>query len=434
MIKRIIEFITNDIWQKKETDFKSRKTWWWVRQLKILIFTARGVSEHGLIIRSAALTFYTLMSIVPIAALIFGIVKGFGMEASFNDYLYMKFPEYSTIIDNVIDFANKLLMRTRGGIIASVGFVVLLWAVMKVFGNIESAFNYIWEVRKPRSLARQFSDYITVVFVAPILWIISNSLALYIKHRLEALTGSVFLEILYGLASLIALWVMFAFIYYVMPNTRVKIKGAFLAGVIAGTVFQIFQIAYVYVQTQVTSYNAIYGSFAALPLFLIWMQSSWQILLFGAELSFAYQNVARYEQERDVANMSFDHRRKVLVAAMVTVVKHFVDNQGPVSSEQVAGELNLPVRVVRDVIFELERAALIVPVKNDTDERVNLYVPARDVNFLTVFDVVNGVEHSGSSLIDIDDSPELHRVNEVIEVMKRQAAESAQNVRLVQLI
>ncbi len=435
MIKRIIDFITNDIWQKKESEFGSRKVRWGIRQLKILIFTARGVSEHGLIIRSAALTFYTLMSIVPIAALIFGVVKGFGMETNFNEYLYMQFPQYSTLIDNVIEFANKLLLRTRGGVVASVGFVVLLWSVMKVFGNIESAFNYIWEVRKPRSLARKFSDYITVVFVAPILWIISNSLAIYVRTHLAELSDSGALDVLFSFVSLISMWLLFAFIYYVMPNTRVKIVGALIAGVIAGTVFQIFQVAYVYIQTQVSSYNAIYGSFAALPLFLIWLQSSWQILLFGAELSFAYQNVSRYEQEREAMHMSVDQRRKVMVAAMLTIVRHFMDNRGPVNSEDVASELDLPVRTVRDVVFALEKAGLVVSVRSDADEKVNLYTPARDVHELTVYDVVSAVECSGSSsAININATAEAARVSGVIDRLQQTAFESPENVRLTDLI
>ena len=169
MIKRIIEFITEGIWQTKENDYKSRKMRWAVRQFKVVIFMARGLGEHNLAVRSAALTFYTLMSIVPIAALVFGVIKGFGMENSFNEYLYREYPQYTLIIDQIIDFANNMLIRARGGVIASVGFVVLLWSVMKVFGNVESAFNNIWEVRKARSITRKFSDYMAVVFVAPIL-------------------------------------------------------------------------------------------------------------------------------------------------------------------------------------------------------------------------------------------------------------------------
>lgn len=433
MIKKIIDFITYGIWQKKEAEYKSRKARWAVGQFKVFIFTVKGFGEHGIMLRSAALTFYTLMSLVPIAALIFGIVKGFGLELSFNQYLYQEFPQYTIIIDNLINFANNMLLRTKGGVVAAVGFVVLLWAVMKVFGNIESAFNHIWEVRKSRSLARKFSDYMTVIFVAPILWISSNSIAIYVRSELSVYNHWP-LEILYGLASMVTLWVMFTFIYRVMPNTKVKIKDALLAGIIAGTVFQIFQVGYVYLQSYLSAYNAIYGSFAAMPLFLIWLQISWQIVLSGAELSFAYQNLSRYEQERTALEMSYDHRRKVMVAAMLNIVEHFVNNRGAVSSEVVAEELNLPVRIVRDVVFDLERGGLVASVNNVHDEKTNLYIPARDIHSITIMDVVRDVEQTGTPLVDIESSVQSVAVNEVLDDIMNRASESQQNVRLIDIL
>lgn len=433
MIKRIIEFITEGIWQTKEDDFKSRKMRWAVRQFKVFIFMVRGFGEHNLVVRSAALTFYTLMSIVPIAALVFGIIKGFGMDQSFNEYLYRQYPQYTLIIDQVIDFANNMLIRTKGGVIASVGFVVLLWSVMKVFGNVENAFNNIWEVRKPRSITRKFSDYMAVIFLAPILWAISNSISIYLRHSLADLAGSFWVDVLFGMASLVFIWIMFALIYQVMPNTKVKFRSAIMAGVIAGTIFQVFQIAYFYIQSQVSSYNAIYGSFAALPLFLIWLQASWQILLFGGELSFAYQNIDKYEQERQAMNMSYDHRRKVTVAVMLVTVRHFLQGEGPVSSEIVARQLDLPVRIVRDVIFDLEQCGLLVAVENGQDERVNMYMPGRDAHTITVADVVNGVESRGESNIAWDQSPEMQKVDELVDGVRMCAADSPWNKLLMDI-
>ena len=433
MIKRIIEFITEGIWQTKENDYKSRKMRWAVRQFKVVIFMARGLGEHNLAVRSAALTFYTLMSIVPIAALVFGVIKGFGMENSFNEYLYREYPQYTLIIDQIIDFANNMLIRARGGVIASVGFVVLLWSVMKVFGNVESAFNNIWEVRKARSITRKFSDYMAVGFVAPILWAISNSISIYLRRSLTDVAGSFWVDLLFGLASLVSIWIMFALIYRVMPNTKVRFRSALMAGVIAGTVFQLFQIGYFYIQSQVSSYNAIYGSFAALPLFLIWLQTSWQILLFGGELSFAYQNIDKYEQERQAMNMSYDHRRKVTVAVMLVAVRHFLKGEGPVSTEIVARQLDLPVRIVRDVIFDLEQCGMLVAVENERDERVNMYMPGHDVHAITVFDVVNCVEGHGESNIEWDQSPEMRKVNELVDGVRLCAVDSPSNRLLMDI-
>lgn len=435
MIRKFIDFISVGIWTKPEEEYKSKRAKWAIRQVKVLILTAKGYGEHDIVVRSAALTFYTLMSIVPIAALIFGIVKGFGMERNLENDLLSQFPQYSTLITNIIEFANNLLMRTKGGLIASVGFVVLLWAVMKVFGNIERAFNHIWEVRKQRSLARKFSDYITVVFIAPILWLISNSLTLLIKSKLNEFSAvQGWLEVLYVFASLLSLWLMFTFIYFVMPNTKVKIGGAFMAGILAGTVFQIFQTAYIYAQTQMSAYNAIYGSFAALPLFLIWLQASWQILLFGAELSFAYQNVAKYEQERESMHINYDHRRKITIASMVSLIRNFVNNKGGSRPEEIAEELNLPVRIIRDVLFDLESAGILLSVMNERDEKITMYVPAKDIHTITISMILNNVEDFGEYNFKLTSSPQMDKVNKLLDSIKEEIQHLQLNVKIIDLI
>ena len=308
-IKKIVQYITKDIWVKKEHEYKSRHTRWAVRQFKVFIFTAQGIGQHSILVRSAALTFYTLMSLVPIAALVFSVMKGFGFEARLNEYLHEQFPQYRVLIDQVLTFANAMIQRTKGGVIASVGVVVLFWSVIKVFNYVESSFNSIWEVRRSRSLTRKFSDYTTVIVIAPILWVISSSIGIQIQQHLLHYTSTPIVNVLLGTLSTLVIWTMFTFVYLVMPNTKVKLRSALTAGIIAGTIFVLFQLAYVFIQSRLTNYNAIYGSFAAVPLFLIWLQTSWQIVLFGAELSFAYQNIQKFEFEKTAGDMSLEYRK-----------------------------------------------------------------------------------------------------------------------------
>ena len=432
MIDRIIHYITHDIWVKKEHEYRSRKARWAVRQAKVLLYTAQGFGEHDILVRSAALTFYTLMSLVPIAALVFGIAKGFGLETRLNEYLYTQFPQYQVVIDQVIDFADNMLRRTRGGLIASVGVVVLFWAVIKVFGNIESAFNHIWEVRRARSLPRKFSDYTTVIVVTPILWIVSMSIGLHIRQQLLHYTSTPVVNILLGAASTVMIWLMFAFIYLVMPNTKVRLRSALSGGVVAGSAFLVFQLIYIYIQSRLTSYNAIYGSFAAVPLFLIWMQNSWQIVLFGAELSFAYQNIGKFEYEKVSKEMSYSYRKKAMLAVMQQIVRHFVREDGAVSPETVAKDMNLPVRVVRDAVFDLEKTGLIAPVAG-RNEKENRYIPARDIHSIRISDVVEAVETYGKESLDMQRSPEFDEIDEILGAMNRTLRESPQNVLLMNI-
>ena len=148
-------------------------------------------------------------------------------------------------------------------------------------------------------------------------------------------------------------------LYTAIPNTKVRFRSALTAGVVAGTLFMLFQWGYVYLQRWMTSYNAIYGSFAALPLFLIWMQTSWQILLFGGELSFAYQNVARFAVERESLRISYDRRRRAMLAVMVVAARRFCAAQGSTGPEEIRGQLGLPTRLVNDLLYELAKACLL---------------------------------------------------------------------------
>ena len=431
-IKKAIRYITYDIWVKKEQDYKSPKVRWAVRQIKLLLYTGKGLGQHDILTRSAALTFYTAMSVVPIAALVFGISKGFGLEEKLNEYLYSEFDDYTALIDRILQFANAMLQRTKGGILAAAGVLVLFWSVMKVFSNIEDALNKIWDVRKSRSLGRKLTDYLSIVTLVPLMWLISNLIIFQLKNQILNISLSWISEIFFRLLSWVIIWIMFAILYKVMPNTRVKTINAVKAGIVAGTIFQLFQIIYLYIQSGVSNYNAIYGSFAAVPLFLIWLQTSWQIVLVGAELSFSYQNIKNYEYEKLAASMSHDYKRKIDIVVMQEIVKYYTKKSGPVTSEIIADELNLPVRIVRDAIFDLEKADLIISTQSN-DGRVNYYKPAHDANKITVYDVIKRVETSGKKSLELEESEELRNIEKIVDKFNDMVYESNSNKLLVDL-
>lgn len=431
MLKKIIAYLTDGIWRVDEHDYKSKQMRWAVRQAKVILFMIQGFGEHIIMVRSAALTFYTLLSIVPVAALLFGVAKGFGIEKVFNEHLYNQFPQNRELVDQFIEFAHSVLQRTSGGVIAAVGLVILLWTAMKVFGNIESAFNSIWEVKKSRSIARKFSDYITLIFVAPILWTVSNSTILYLKSMIP-MAASAIGDWFFWLLSVVSIWVVFAVTYKVMPNTRVKFSSAISAGIIAGTGFQIFQIIYIYIQSSVTSYNAIYGSFAAVPLFLIWLQTSWQILLVGAELSFAYQNVDNYEYEKLVSKVSYDYRKKVIITVMYIIARNFVENKPAVTSFAISKEQGIPIRMAREALFDLEQAGLIVSIHHE-ETKTYTYLPAQDVTHLTMLDVVERVENSGGHKLNIEQSGEFARVEALTDRLSKHLYDSPENIPLIDI-
>ena len=270
-ISEIFTYFTDTIFRRDINEWRNPVIRWLVQQYRLLFYTARGLLEHGTIVRSAALTFYTLMSLVPIVAVVFAVVKGFGLADGLIDNLYALFPQNPEIIDYVVDFAEKALAHTQGGVVAAVALVMLFWAVIRVFGSIESAFNNIWEVKVERSVTRQYTDYIAVVMIVPILWIVANAVGNY-TQQLLGFDGSWYFDLLSRFASMFIIWVMFTILYIIIPNTKVKIPNALMAGVLTGTAFLVLQWLFVSGQLYVTKYNAIYGSFAFLPLLLLWLR------------------------------------------------------------------------------------------------------------------------------------------------------------------
>ena len=431
----IITFFTDTVFRKGAGEYRNPVARWAVRQYKLLFYTVQGLSSHGTMVRSAALTFYTLLSLVPVVALVFAVVKGFGLAEGLEQNLYEVLPQSPEVIDYVVGFAQKALARTQGGWVALVGVLTLFWAVIKVFGSIEDAFNNIWEVRSTRSAARKYGDYIAVVVVAPILWVISSSMGNYAAEIL-GVAGSPALEVLSRAGSLVVAWVMFTFIYVVLPSTKVRFTAALTAGVVAGTAFVLFQWGYVYLQRWMTSYNAIYGSFAALPLFLLWMQISWEILLLGGELSFAYQNVARFDEERESLLVSYDCRRKLMVGVMLLVSRAFRDGRGAVSFSEIRDRLDVPTRIMNNILYTLVQARMLSEIRTEGTDYDLEYAPARDISTLRVYDILSAVDSHGfgRDTIDMRSNRELRRSAEVVERLKDVTRASTENVLLTELM
>lgn len=432
-LSNALTYFTDTIFRRDISAWRNPVMRWLVQQYKLLFYTARGLLEHGTIVHSAALTFYTLMSVVPIAAVVFAVVKGFGLADGLVENLYALFPQSPEIVDYVVEFADNALARTQGGVVAVVALVMLFWAVIRVFGSIESAFNNIWEVKVERSLARQYIDYMAVVLIVPILWVIANTIGNYAEELL-GFDGSWYFTALSHLASMCVIWMMFTLLYLIIPNAKVRFGSALMAGIVAGTLFLLFQWGYIYVQKWMTSYNAIYGSFAALPLLLIWMQTSWQILLFGGELSFAYQNIARFGEERESLLISYDQRRKILLAVMLCVVRHFREEGGAVPTDVIRERLELPTRIVNDVLFQLVQARQLIAVRSGDGEREVGYTPAHDISSMTVYGILEAVERSGPTLFDFAPKAELARIDQELEALKEEARKSHDNVKLVDLL
>lgn len=434
-ISDLVTFLTEGIFRLRPEQIHNPFLRWAARQYKLLFYTVQGLSTHGTMVRSAAMTFYTLISIVPIVALIFAVLKGFGMTDDLVQNLYGLLPQMPEVVDYVVDFAQNTLARTQGGWVAAISLVTLFWAVIRVFGSIEDAFNNIWEVKNTRSMARKYSDYITVVVLAPILWIVATSFATYTR-QIFGVDDSMWLKVGSEIGSMAIVWLMFTFIYIIIPNTKVQFSAALMAGIIAGSIFLGFQWGYIYLQKWMTSYNAIYGSFAALPLFLLWMQTSWEILLLGGELSFAYQNEKRFEEERQSLMSSHDCRRKLMVGIMTIVVEWMRQGRGPIPVAELRERMEIPTRILSNLLFSLTRAGMLGEVHISNKEYDVAYVPTRDISTLRVYDIIEAVEREGLDFgqVEMERSTQIVSCATTVDLLKSLARKSEENKLIIDLI
>jgi membrane protein len=436
MLSKIIRYITMDIWRMQLTNF-SRKKSVLIRQLRIIILALRGFDENKCFLRASSLTFYFLFSIVPVLAMVFGIAKGFGIENIIEAHIMEKFHGQEEIIAQIIQFAHSLLQQTKGGIIAGTGVVLLLWTVIRVLSNIENSFNEIWGIKKPRSLGRKISDYLAIIFICPILLVIPGSITVAVTSHFGVITQKIVILKSFGpliiffikLAPYVVIWLLFSFIYTFMPNTKVNLRSAVLGGVVAGTIYQILQWAYITFQVGAAKYGAIYGSFAAVPLLLAWIQMSWLIVLFGAEISFAHQNVETYEFERDCLQASHSFKRLASLRIAHLLIKNFSYGKEPLTASQISRESDIPIRLVNEILDELVSSGIISGIKPE-DRRDILYQPAKDTAILSIKYVIDTLEQHGSDNIPIAKSEGLKKIAESLKTFSDIIESSPANILL----
>ncbi len=463
MIKKLIDFLQRDIWRIRLKNYPRGKSFL-LKQLRIIILSVRGFAEDKCKFRASALTFFTLLSIVPVFAMMFGIAKGFGLEEKVENLIKEKvqIQQYDPntiqmahqdpntaqgqqdpnamggppqIAEKLIEFSKSLLENAQGGLIAGIGVGFLLWTIIKLLGNIERSFNDIWGIKKSRSFGRKLSDYLSVMLLCPILLVMASSATVFISTEIRQIVNkyefiSQFSFLIFPLLKLMPyciLWFIFTFLFIFMPNTKVKFSAGLTAGIIAGTIFQLAQWGYIEFQVGVGKLGAIYGSFAALPLFLIWLQISWFIVLFGAELSFAHQNVDTYEFEPDCLSVSYSYKRLLSLVITNMIVKDFCNGNRPMSASDVAHKLEMPIRLVRQILFDLVEAGVLSEVKIE-EEKVVAYQPARDVEDLTIRFVVDALEHKGIDEIPVQKTEEYQKLNEHLEGISKTLSQSPDNV------
>ena len=407
MYKRIVRFLQVDIWRVSSEDMPPLK-YFCLEVLKKVMLAVKFFTTKRVMNDASALTYSTLLAIVPILAVVFAVARGFG----YNKYIEIWFRDalrsQPQVADVIVGFVNSYLVHTKSGVVLGFGLVFMLYTVLMLVTNIERTFNGIWQVKKERSIYRTFTDYFALMFMIPIVIVVTSGISIFFA----TLTGSLpdlflitpALGILLDLSPYALMSALFIALYVFMPNTHVKLRSCIVPGILAGVAMQWLQLVYIHSQIWVSSYNAIYGSFAALPLFMLWVQISWTICLFGAELCYTSQNLDYYDFNTTTSDIS--HRFQIVICTMLMghVCRRFDEGGNPYTINELRDKTGVPIRVVNDLMYKLVEAKLAVEITSDEKGEQSRFLPAQSTDQLSLGIMIDRMESLGKWKLEWDRS------------------------------
>jgi membrane protein len=433
-MKQIITFLTRDIWRiplKGVPFFKA----WWIRLLRIALLTRQVFIKAQLQQGASTLTYYTLLALVPVLVILLGVTRGFMQEKVLVEFLIERFSNQKEVIGQLIVFADAALEELKHGWIAGIGILVLLWSAIKILFHLEISLNTVWNVKKGRPIVRKFSDYLAMILFSPLLFLVANGLIFYLSTKIGTFKKEgfffqevgLFLFFLYNILPYFLTSFLFTFIYMFMPNTRVRFIPALYGGLIAGALYQIIQWIYLVFQINVTRYNAVYGTFAAFPLFLIWVHLSWLILLLGGKIAYAFQNVDAYEFVTE--DFSLSHQFKTILSLRIAYlcIQNYCGEKPPPTEGEISNILSIPLILNRQLLSSMVEVGILSEVKRDEDEMG--FAPALPLDTLTIKRIIDMIDRRGET-IPLPPSREVEVIIKTLDEFKNLIERANANIPL----
>lgn len=406
-LNQIKTFLLEDIWRVTD-DEVSKKKGMLYNAIKIATLSVKEFTERRVVNKASALTYSTLLAIIPILALLFAIARGFGFSNLLEDQFRNGLGGQAQTAETILSFIDSYLSHAKSGIFIGVGLIMLFYTVLLLTHNMERTFNSIWQVKKPRSLYRKMTDYFSMMLLLPLLIMLSSGISIFmstfLKNMEEFFLLAPVIKFLVRLTPFVLTWGMFTALYIFMPNTKVKLKFAIVPGILAGSAFQAFQYLYIGSQIWVSRYNAIYGSFAAIPMFLLWTQISWSICLYGAQLCYVAQNLRNFSFSKETENISRRYHDFLCILIMSLICKRFQTEEPPYTAESLSDEHKIPIRLTTTILYELQDLHMIyeTPVEGEDEEMA--YLPCVDINQMNVAMLLSRLDKEGSEAFKIDRS------------------------------
>lgn len=434
-IFHFLDVILLDFFRTNDNEY-SGITGFFFKLLKKFIMAIRCFYENRLWIKASSLTYYTVFAIVPILALIFAISKGFGFKDVIENFIFKIFSDNQELLPYVLEFVNNYLEATHGGLFVGVGIVLLLWSVLSMFRQIESNFNQIWNIKKNRSIINQFTNYITILIVVPLLIVLSNSISNWVDEYVvvmyDSAIGSFFKPIykfFLVLIPYIVYWLLFTLVFIFIPNTKVSFKDALFSGIVVGTCIMILQHIYYSGQLSLSRYNAVYGTFAAIPLFLMFLQIIWQIILFGAQLCYVSQNLKIFNFKYDIEHISRRYSDYVMIVILKIIIHRFQQAQEAISVEEISEKYNIPLRLVQNHIKVLEQINIVTEIVVDNSIE-NYYQPAIDIDLITIKTVYDRLMKFGSEKFNIKENEDIASVKSTLNKLSSVMESEMKNIKV----
>lgn len=382
------------VWRETRSNLK-------INTVKTVSLSFQSFLNTDLQSKACAMAFRTMLALVPALALLFAIGRGFGFQTLIEDELYGLFPGQRHAIGETLKYVDSYLNTTSEGIFVGIGLVFLLYTLISLVSNVEDAFNSIWGIKNGRPLWRKITDYTAMLLILPVLMICASGLTLFMSSTLQAIFHFSFMTPIIGfilkLASWIFIWLFFAAAYQLIPNTKVRFGNALIAGVFAGTGFMILQWIFVTGQIYVTRYNAIYGSFAFVPLLLLWLQLTWVVCLSGAVLCYSSQNIFQFSFTQEINSISPNYRFKVIIAVSAVIVQSFIRNTGAPTLRNLTKQYGIPPRLVGEILELLLSAGIVNRVVVNMKDEQYGYAPAVEPSEITIHYLYDRLNKFGRS-------------------------------------
>lgn len=409
-----------------------------VRAVKIINLSIRSFLDRDLQIRAGSLTYNTVLAVVPALAMLFAIARGFGFQNLIQNELFRYFPSQRQALESALTYVENYLSQASQGIFIGIGLIFLLWTLISLMSNVEDTFNHVWGITAKRSLQRKFTDYSALFLLLPLLMLCSAGISIFMSDAVQhVFAGNRLSPVAHRLLAFtptVIAWIIFTAAYYLVPNTRVKFTGALFAGVLCGTTFQLVQWLFLTGQVYVSKYNAIYGSFAFLPLLLVWLQLSWLIALSGVVLTYAWQNFDRVNYSNKVKDISQAYANDMAVAVLAFAAKRFKLRQPPITASELISNYDVPGPLVKDVLERLQRAGLITAVTRQDNKSEDGYQPAFDPDDLTVNTALNALAAVGHANFIVKADTQFESLLNGIARLREQQQQAVDDIPLLSLL